>query len=337
MNTITKIKFSIIIAVYERPFELKEILQSLANQKCKNFEVIVVDDGSTNKLNEITESFSDSLEIYYYYKHNSGPGLSRNLGASKANAEYLIFLDSDTIIPYEYICEVQEELNRNYVDFFGGSDNVHHSFSALQKAINFSMTSFMTTGGIRGGKQAAKKFQPRSFNMGISKDAFEKVGGFSHMRIGEDPDLTMRLWENSFKSRWFSKSYVYHKRRTSLNKFSKQVLNFGIARPILNQKHPNYRSFTFWFPSLFLIGILVSILFSIYGVHIFTAFYIVYFLLVLVFSSIENKSVYVGFLSIVTTFIQFTNYGYGFILSQIQLNILKKPANQAFPNHFYNI
>ena len=336
MKPIDKIQLSIIIAVYQRKDELSELLKSLTSQTCKNFEVIVVDDGSPDSLEETVNQFSKELNLLYYYKTNSGPGLSRNFGMSKANGNYFIFLDSDTLIPSNYICEVLKELDQDYVDFYGGSDNAHTTFNALQKAINFSMTSFLTTGGVRGGTQKVNNFQPRSFNMGISRKAYHKTNGFSDLRIGEDPDLSMTLWENGFKSRWFPKAFVFHKRRTSLSKFFHQVKGFGIARPILNQRHPKYSALTFWFPSLFLLGMLFSILFASLGFNLFLLLYLCYFLLIYIISSFENKSIVVGALSIVTTFLQFTGYGLGFILSQFKLNILGQNPKKAFPNHFYN-
>ena len=219
MNT-TDIQLSIIVAVYERQDELTELLSSLTKQTNSNFEMIIVDDGSKNKLDTVCAKFQDQLDIKYYYKSNSGPGKSRNYGMEKANGNYFIFLDSDTIIPSTYIQSVYDELSSNYVDAFGGPDDADESFNEMQKAITFSMTSFLTTGGIRGGKKQVGKFQPRSFNMGISRKAYEKTGGFAAMRIGEDPDLSMRLWENGFETRLFQDSKVIHKRRTSLKKFA---------------------------------------------------------------------------------------------------------------------
>lgn len=328
-------KLSIIIAVYQREEELKELLQSLTLQKCKNFEVLIIDDGSPKPLESLANSFSSELDIFYYYKENSGPGKSRNYGMKKANGDYFIFLDSDTITPTDYICNILKSLEENYTDFFGGSDTAKQTFSPLQKAINYSMTSFLTTGGIRSGGNKVSKFQPRSFNMGISKKAFEISGGFSDLRIGEDPDLSMRLWEKGLESRWLPNVAVFHKRRTSLRKFGKQVKNFGIARPILNQRHPKYNQLTFWFPSVFIVGFTFSLLLSFFGYWEFIALFGLYFAAIFLSSSYQNKSLWVGFLSCVATFIQFENYGYGFLLSQWKLNVKKQSPKKAFPNHFY--
>lgn len=343
MNT-TDIQLSIIVAVYERQDELTELLSSLTKQTNSNFEMIIVDDGSKNKLDTVCAKFQDQLDIKYYYKSNSGPGKSRNYGMEKANGNYFIFLDSDTIIPSTYIQSVYDELSSNYVDAFGGPDDADESFNEMQKAITFSMTSFLTTGGIRGGKKQVGKFQPRSFNMGISRKAYEKTGGFAAMRIGEDPDLSMRLWENGFETRLFQDSKVIHKRRTSLKKFAKQVYQFGVARPILNQRHPNYVKPTFWFPSLFFLGTLFAwftfvlgfIIFDLIKIlHIPMMFWLLYMVLIFVFATLRFKSIKVGVLSMQTTLIQFFNYGYGFLESQFKLNILKQDPKKAFPSHFH--
>ena len=341
---IEDLQLSIIIAVYERQDELTELLSSLTKQTDHNFEIIIVDDGSTTKLETVCAKFNFQLKLHYYYKTNSGPGKSRNYGMAKANGNYFIFLDSDTIIPPTYIQSVKHELSTNYVDAFGGPDDADDSFTNLQKAITFSMTSFLTTGGIRGGKKQIGKFQPRSFNMGISRKAYEKTGGFADLRVGEDPDLSMRLWENGFETRLFQDSKVIHKRRTSLKKFAKQVYQFGVARPILNQRHPKYVKPTFWFPSLFFLGtlfawftFLIGIFFQEYQSILWIPFdlWLIYMILIFLFSYFRFRSVKVAILSIQTTLIQFFNYGYGFLESQFKLNILKKDSKKAFPSHFH--
>lgn len=323
---------------------MTELLQSLTFQTYKDFEVIVVDDGSQNRLESVVNSFSNSLNIRYFYKENSGPAHSRNFGMKQADGNYFIFLDSDTIAPKTYVENVCKELNYNYVDAFGGPDAADASFNELQKAITFSMTSFLTTGGIRGGKKHVGKFQPRSFNMGISKKAFETTGGFGELRIGEDPDLSMTLWEKGFETRLFPQAKVYHKRRTSLAKFAKQVHQFGIARPILNQRHPNYTKITFWFPTIFTLGLMGSLAIFIlsffiegnikYGLAIPLFMYILYFQAIFLLASAQYDNFKVGTLAIYTTLIQFFNYGIGFFKSWISINILKENPKKRFPTHF---
>ena len=196
--------FSIIIPVYNRPDEINELLESLLQSSYKGeYEIVIVEDGSTIACEEVVAKYSNSLNISYYYKSNSGPGDSRNYGMKKAKGDYFIIFDSDCIIPDHYLSEVEKELNSNYVDCFGGPDKALKSFSNIQKAINFAMTSFLTTGGIRGGSEKISKFQPRSFNMGISKKAFLDSNGFGNIHPGEDPDLSIRLWKLGYETDCF--------------------------------------------------------------------------------------------------------------------------------------
>jgi glycosyltransferase involved in cell wall biosynthesis len=342
ISDLKKLNFSIIIAVYQREDELSELLLSLTKQIDSDFEVLVVDDGSPIPLKNVVEKFNSKLNIRYFHKKNSGPAASRNFGMKQAFGSYFIFLDSDTLIPPDYIQIVRQKLTENYTDAFGGPDAADESFTDLQKAISFSMTSFITTGGIRGGEKQIGKFQPRSFNMGISRKAYEKTSGFSNLRIGEDPDLSMNLWEKGLETQLILEAKVFHKRRTSLSKFAKQVYQFGVARPILNQRHPKYKKITFWFPSVFSLGLLFALfccffwflskgnyflLLPLFG-------YWVYFFLIFIFSFLENQKLKVAFLSIITTFVQFCSYGLGFLLSWILLNLFKRKPEKAFPHHF---
>ena len=309
--------FSIIIPVYNRPQEVEELLTSLTQQTFQRaFEIIIVEDGSTIKCDEVIEKYTSQLSIHYYCKENSGPGVSRNYGMKKASGNYFIILDSDVVLPSQYLQVVSDQLEKNYTDGFGGPDAAHQDFTPLQKAINYSMTSFLTTGGIRGKKQGVGKFQPRSFNMGISKEAFEATQGFSDMRAGEDIDLTFRLWKAGLKTQLIEEAYVYHKRRNTIRSFYKQTYAFGTARPLLNKRYPKTAKLTYWFPSLFLIGIDTSILLAIFGIYHLALLFISYFLLLFLDSLIQNKNAYVALLSIVTSITQFAGYGLGFLESK---------------------
>ena len=313
--------FSIIIPVYNRPQEIEELLDSLTKQDIKDdFEVIIIEDGSTVKADEIVKSFQDQLNIHYFFKENSGAGFSRNFGMQKAKGNYFIILDSDVILPQHYLTAVKKQLTENFTDAFGGPDKAHKSFTNLQKAINYSMTSVLTTGGIRGKKKAVGKFQPRSFNMGLSKKAFEITGGYSAMKAGEDIDLTFRLWENGFETQLIEEAYVYHKRRTSISQFFKQTFAFGTARPILNTKYPSTKKLTYWFPSLFVIGLVLAIIFNFWGFSQLLSIFIGYFIALSIDSTIENKNLVVGILSIITSIVQFFGYGLGFLKSQLKIS-----------------
>lgn len=328
--------FSFIIPVYNRPDEIEELLKSLTEQNYReDFEVVVVEDGSTIPCEHIVNAYRGKLFLSYYNKPNSGPGDSRNYGMRKAIGQYFIILDSDCILPENYVTSVAENLERNYVDCFGGPDNALDSFSDIQKAINFTMTSFLTTGGVRGGSEKIGKFQPRSFNMGLSKKAFEASGGFGNIHPGEDPDLSIRLWEMGFQTKLFKDSYVYHKRRIDWSKFYKQVNKFGKARPILDSWYPKYRKITFWFPSLFCLGFLVALGLYAFGIPVLFQFYVLYIAILFLSGIIENASLKIGFLSVIAFFIQFYGYGMGYFKSFFKVILLKQQPEKAFPELFF--
>ena len=327
---------SIIIAIFNRKDELFELLNSLIAQTDKDFEVIIVDDGSFVDLLPTVETFKEMLNIQYFKKANSGPGLSRNYGANRAKNDWLVFVDSDVIVEKDYIENIKKNLEKTDCAAFGGADKAHKGFNLLQKAISYSMTSVFTTGGIRGSKKAVTRFQPRSFNMGVNKEIFLKIGGFSEMRIGEDPDLSMTIWENGYQTAFFDDIGVYHKRRTDLGKFSKQVYQFGCARPILNQRHPDYVKPTFWFPTLFLLGYVAGILeYFLLQKGFVLACYGFYTLVIFLHALYLTKNIAIAAQAIITTYIQMFSYGYGFLESWIKLNVLKMKPEDAFPKHFH--
>lgn len=316
-----KLSFSIIVPVYNRPQEIDELLKSLTKQDFQDdFEVVIVEDGSTDSSEELVKKYVSKLHVKYFFKENSGAGASRNFGMEKASGNYFIILDSDVIVPKHYLTEVSKALYKNYTDAFGGPDAAHSSFTPLQKAINYSMTSFLTTGGIRGKKKAVGKFQPRSFNLGISKTAFKKTNGFSKQKVGEDIDLTFRLWENGFETQLIENAFVYHKRRSTLKQFYQQTFAFGTARPQLNKRYPETAKLTYWFPSLFIIGFDIGIIVSIFGYWQLIALYGFYFVLIFLDSLLQNKNLYVAILSIVTSFTQHIGYGLGFLVSKFFKN-----------------
>jgi glycosyltransferase involved in cell wall biosynthesis len=330
--------FSIIIPVYNRPDEIKELLDSLMQSDYRNdYEIVIIEDGSSTHCKDVVELFSKELNISYYYKENSGPGDSRNFGMKVAKGDYYIIFDSDCIIPSQYLSEVKNELYSKYVDCFGGPDNALDTFSDIQKAINFAMTSFLTTGGIRGGSEKIDKFQPRSFNMGISKKAFEESKGFGNIHPGEDPDLSIRLWNLGFETRLFPKAFVYHKRRIDWTKFSLQVNKFGKARPILNSWYPKYNKLTYFFPSVFIIGLFFSIVMFVLGFTGFIFLYGFYFFIIFVTSAFLNGSFKIGILSVVAVWKQFFGYGIGFIESFVKIILLKRKPQEAFPQLFFKI
>lgn len=327
--------FSIIIPVYNRPQEVDALLHSLTAQDYqKKFEVIVVDDGSDLKADAVVKKYNKTLDMSYFFKPNSGPGLSRNYGMERASGSYYIILDSDCILPPQYLKVVQETLEQHYTDAYGGPDANHKSFTNSQKAIGHVMTSMLTTGGIRGKKQASGGFNPRSFNMGLSKAAFLKTKGFKKYKFGEDIDLSLRLLEGGFKTQLITDAYVYHERRTSWKSFFRQTFNFGAARPILNKIHPHSAKFTFWFPSLFILGGLIALLALNFNSKLLALLYLGYFLAIFIDSLIANKNLGVALQSIYAAMIMFLGYGMGYIRSIFRLKILGRPIQSAFSEMF---
>ena len=295
-----------------------------------------MDDGSKIALLPTVQLFESQLDIKFFRIDNSGPGLSRNYGAKRAKNDWLVFVDSDVIVETDYNENIKKNLTENPCDAFGGADKAHKGFNLMQKAISYSMTSVFTTGGIRGKKSAVTKFQPRSFNMGVNKEIFLKVGGFSEMRIGEDPDLSMTLWENGYTTLFYDNIGVYHKRRTDFGKFSKQVYQFGCARPILNHRHPKYTKLTFWFPGVFLLGYMVGIIhYFVWGNGLILALYGLYTFLVLFHALVVTKNISIASMAVISTYIQMFSYGYGFLKSWFRINILKQSPREAFPKHFH--
>jgi glycosyltransferase involved in cell wall biosynthesis len=331
-----QLEYSFIIPVFNRPDEIRELLESMKELDFdSSFEIVIVEDGSSISSEEVLEDFKDKLNISYYYKENTGPGDSRNYGMKLAKGNYFLILDSDVILPKNYLQEVDSFLSTNYYDCFGGPDAAHESFTDLQKAINYSMTSLLTTGGIRGSKQAVNKFQPRSFNMGLSKKAFLESGGFGLIHPGEDPDLALRLLKEGFKTILIPKAVVFHKRRIDWNKFYTQVNKFGMVRPILNSWHPQSAKITFWFPTLFISGFVFAVILWLLGFSFLIWLYLFYFLIIGIDAGIKNKSGYIGIAAIMATFIQFLGYGVGFLNSIWKLKFLKMQPQEAFPTLFF--
>lgn len=327
-------KYSFIIPVYNRPEEVDELLDSLTHQTFRDFEVLVIEDGSAIPCKDIVEKYDDLLSIKYFVKPNSGPGQTRNYGAERAEGEYLLILDSDCIVPPTYLEAVEAELNRESADAFGGPDRAHSSFSDIQKAINYAMTSFFTTGGIRGGKKKMDKFYPRSFNMGVRAEAYQALGGFSKMRFGEDIDFSIRIFKNGYRCRLFPEAWVWHKRRTDFRKFFKQVHNSGIARINLYKKYPESLKVVHLLPAAFTVGLLVLLLGSLWCLWCLLPI-LLFILLIFIDASIRNKSIRIGCLSVAASFIQLVGYGSGFILAWWRRCVKGKDEFAAFEKTFY--
>ena len=348
-------KYSIIVPVYNRPDEVGELLESLSYQTLKDFEVVIVEDGSVKTCKDVCDKYANILALHYYAKENSGPGQSRNYGAERANGEWVIILDSDVVLPTGYLQAVDDSLvalhaSSTPVTAFGGPDAAHDSFTPVQKAISYSMTSFFTTGGIRGGKAKLDKFYPRSFNMGVRRDVYLQLGGFSKMRFGEDIDFSYRIVEAGHQPRLFPEAWVWHKRRTDFRKFFRQVYNSGIARINLEKRHPGTMKLVHLLPTVFTVGVIALILISAVGRALMhyvdrDQFYwmcfapwipiILYSLLICIDSTVKNKSLKVGLLSVPAAFVQLMGYGLGFIESWWKRCVCKQDEFQAFEKTFY--
>lgn len=348
-------KYSIIVPVFNRPDEVDELLESLCSQTLKDFEVLIIEDGSEKTCKDVCDKYASILDLHYYYKDNSGPGQSRNYGAERAKSDWLIILDSDVVLPTGYLEAVHLALNSTLstlhpIVAFGGPDASHPSFTPIQKAISYSMTSFFTTGGIRGGKKKLDKFYPRSFNMGIRRDVYLQLGGFSKMRFGEDIDFSYRIVEAGYQPQLFPEAWVWHKRRTDFRKFFRQVYNSGIARINLEKRHPGTLKLVHLLPTVFTVGVIGLVLISAVGrvlmhyddVH---RWYwlcavpwlpiILYSLIITIDSTIQNKSLKVGLLSVPAAFVQLMGYGLGFIESWWKRCVLKQDEFTAFEKNFY--
>ena len=330
--------FSFIIPVFNRPNEVEELLQSLTQQTVDSsmFEVIVVEDGSQITCKEVCERFSEQLNLHYFYKENSGPGQSRNYGADKSCGEYYIVLDSDVVLPETYMQHVLDEIKREPCDAFGGPDRAHHDFSPIQKAISYSMTSFFTTGGIRGGKKKLDKFYPRSYNMGIKSDVYKALNGFSKMRFGEDIDFSIRIFDNGYSCRLFPEAWVYHKRRTDFSKFFKQVYNSGIARINLYKKYPSSLKLVHLLPAVFTVGVFLLYLSALLLCSLVPlSLLLLYSILIFIDSATHYKSIKIGFLSVGAAFTQLMGYGLGFIEAWWKRCVRGLDEFQAFEKNFY--
>lgn len=336
-------KYSIIVPVYNRPDEVAELLLSLTKQTRKDFEVVVIEDGSEVTCENVCDHFANRLDLHYFVKENGGPGAARNYGAELARGEWFIVLDSDVVLPPGYLAAIDEELGDRPCDAFGGPDRAHKDFTPVQKAISYAMTSFFTTGGIRGGKQKLDKFYPRSFNMGVSRELWQQLGGFRLMRFGEDIDFSYRICEAGARCRLFPEAWVWHKRRTDFRRFFRQVRNSGTARINLHLLHPGSMKLVHLLPALFTVGCLCLLILFLYGLILFCfgpdhmnrsfgfalcelslLLPLLYALIIFVDSSVRNRSLWVGLLSVPASFIQLIGYGTGFLTAAWKRLVMKR-------------
>ncbi|MDR3226088.1 MAG: glycosyltransferase [Prevotellaceae bacterium] len=326
----TKIQFSIVVPVVNRPNEIEEFLESLSCQTDKDFEIIIMEGQSTLPCDEVCKKYSKVLDIKHIKNEIISRSTRRNLGIEAASGNYVLLFDSDCILPPQYIEMLRKNLTENYVDCFGGADNAHKSFNTLQKAINYSMTSLFTTGGIRGATNKTDKFLPRAFNMGFSKEVYEKTGGYDEI-IGEDIDLSMRIKEAGFSVKLIKDAFVYHKRRLTLKKFYKQTYTFGRARIVFGKRHKGSLKIIHLLPACFTFGNILLVCASI----IFCCAWlllpvITYIFAIFIDSLMKNKKLSISLLSILTSYIQLFGYGFGFFDELITHRVSKKTAEKMY-------
>ncbi len=330
--------FSIIVPVFNRPDELHALLESLTAQTCKNFEVIVIDDGSELRSAAVALAYTEQLSIRYHHIANIGPGKARNYGCDCAVGDYFIFFDSDCIVPPQYIRTVSDHLDLSWLDAYGGPDAAHPSFTPLQRAISHSMTSFLTTGGLRGRRRRIGAFHPRSFNMGISRHVYEQIGGFPDMHPGEDIDLSLRIIRQGFATGLIAEAFVYHMRRDNLRKFFKQVYNFGLARIDLLKRHSRTLRAAHVFPVVFTLGYAALPVTALLSPTVFVwvaTFYLAYACLVFADAWRQQRSLAVAALSVAALQVQLIGYGAGFLYAVWQRLIRGRPELTAFRRNFH--
>ncbi len=335
-------KYSFVIPVYNRPDEVDELLTSLCAQTLGGFEVVVVEDGSAIPCRDVVEKYAGRLDVRYHVKPNSGPGQTRNYGVERARGEYVLILDSDAVLPPGYLAAVEAELQAEPCEAFGGPDRAHASFTPMQKAINYAMTSFFTTGGIRGGKKKLDKFYPRSFNMGVRRETYLALGGFSEMRFGEDIDFSTRIFKRGCTCRLFPEAWVWHKRRTDLRKFFKQVHNSGIARINLTKRHPGTLKLVHLLPAAFTLGcaglVVMALVLAVLGSPLWWLMLLPLLFPAAVFfldASVKEKNPVVGLRAVAAAFVQLTGYGTGFLRAWWRRCVLGKGEFDAFRKNFY--
>ncbi|MCM1291569.1 MAG: glycosyltransferase [Prevotella sp.] len=318
---------SIIVPVYNRPDEVADLLKSLESQTDSDFEIVLVEDGSTVRCDVQARQYIAGLHLQYFYKDNEGRSIARNYGIERAGGDFLVFVDSDCILPPDYISNLKRELRENPTDCFGGPDDAHESFSDLQKAINYSMTSFLTTGGIRGGKMQLEKFVPRTFNMGFSREVYNKVGGFREM-FSEDIDMSTRIRQAGFDIKLYRGVRVFHKRRVDLKKFWRQVHVFGMSRITLQLLYPGSMKAVHWLPALFVLGAVGMIIGSFFWKWMIMPL-VVYLLAVWVWGIVATRSLKIGSIGVLTSLVQLCGYGTGFIRAYTWKILLRHGRDEA--------
>lgn len=319
-------RYSVIIPVYNRIDEVRDLLESLSRQSSSDFEVLIVEDGSSMPCEDTVKQYADRVDVKYWFKENEGRSIARNYGLERATGEYFIFFDSDCVIPPDYFKVLTEALDANPCDCFGGPDAAHESFSTTQKAINYSMTSFLTTGGIRGGKIQLEKFVPRTFNMGFSRKVYERVGGFREM-FSEDIDMSTRIRQAGFSIRLIRDAFVYHKRRMNMRLFARQVYVFGMSRITLKLLYPDSLKIVHLLPAAFVIGSLLLIILSLAVSWWFILPLAAYLAAIFVTALFATRSMVIALKAVPASLLQLGGYGCGFLKAFTTKILMRRGRN----------
>jgi len=339
-------KYSIIIPCFNRADEVAELLESISQLKFDpaQFEIIISDDGSTDNTKKLVEQNKSKLQcdLIYLTQNNSGPGAARNHAMENANGDFFIFIDSDVTLSADWLFHIDLTLVEKKADAFGGPDSYREDFSPFLKAVNYSMTSFITTGGLRGkkGKKLAR-FYPRSFNMGLSRELWKKIGGFGSLRHGQDIEFSHRIIESGAQVIFIDQAVVYHKRRTNLRRFYKQVFNWGVARinlykinkKMLEPLHSIPAVLTFVAVTL----LVLSLIFDLIKTIVLWGFSAG--ILILIYSMIDSIRIYKSikpalWLPLVMP-AQVLGYGFGFIYNAVRRIVLDKDEKVGFKKSYY--
>ncbi len=340
---INDIFISVITPSYNRASELEHLMRSISAQSIDHnlFELIISDDGSTDDTEALINSWQEkaSFSIKYISQENKGPGAARNHGLEKSIGELILFIDSDCEAHPKWIETIVDEYHKSEFDACGGPDGGKKDFTLLQKAIDYSMTSFFTTGGMRGhSEKMISKFYPRTHNMGVKRDKYEAVGGFGNLRHGQDIEFSHRIRTSGGKIRFIKNALVYHRRRTSLRQFIKQVFNWGVARINLGKIDTAMLEPVHFLPSLSILLSLFIILIIYqldWGIsEIFLLFFSPLSIICLL-GALNKKDLRVFPILLLVIPIQIFGYGLGFLQAYIRRFIFNEAELVGFKKNYY--
>ena len=209
-------RFSIIVPAYNRANTISRTLDSLYAQTSTDFEVIVVDDGSTDNTREIVSVYVQQKGLNYFYQPNSGVSAARNFGAIHANSEYLLFLDSDDTVTSNWIKDYEEKILEQ------GADLLYCGITRIRNGVVIGQTDPANpfNNGVAYGN-----FIPGSFC--LKTELFESVGGYDTiLSYSENTELSFRLKQKGPKETFIAAYNLEY-----------QVSDDGLSRNWVNRKN----------------------------------------------------------------------------------------------------